>query len=232
MADIGKALSYQIKKEIAERYFTYRTIIEEDQLELEKLISRCRDFFETNVRESLMRIYILLQGSSLTDEFMKLISWEEKPFIEDCKGYSEEDQNALFEGFTKRGLTSSSRKQNLFLDCYSRLYDDVRAYKGLGMDVKDEAEVINQEIAIFKEKFSLDEILIFIRTLDKTSDLGGILGENLPSASQTDIEERLEIKEVPDPEEMLPRVPEIPPVSQIKRELKEIAKKAYKQEKG
>ncbi|MBW2164022.1 MAG: hypothetical protein JRF43_06180, partial [Deltaproteobacteria bacterium] len=77
--DIGKALTYQIKREKAERYYGYRKIIEEDRQVLEAMISDLYFLYEQKIGRDIARIYILLQDLNLIDEFLRLTGWEDRP---------------------------------------------------------------------------------------------------------------------------------------------------------
>lgn len=229
--DIGKALTYQIKREIAERYFGYRKIIEEDRQALEAMIAGLRFLYEQKIGRDIVRIYILLRDLNLIDEFMSLAGWKGRPFFDQYVVESGTIREQLLKNIGLHGWMAHSRFTNLFLDCHERLYLDAFEYREKLDEVLEEAQVIDEEIRQFKEKFVLEEIMSFLNTLDRRDDLVGVLGENLPTGRAEDLSSRLELVPVGDLEELLPKVPELPQPNKVKNSLKDLAHRVAKSHK-
>ncbi|MBW2501727.1 MAG: hypothetical protein JRD39_02190, partial [Deltaproteobacteria bacterium] len=70
-------LAVELKREIAERYFGFRKMIEEDNLDLTEKIKSQLAILEKRISYELIRIYILLKDDGLIHEFMELTGWEE-----------------------------------------------------------------------------------------------------------------------------------------------------------
>ena len=231
--DIGKALTYQIKREIAERYFGYRKIIEEDRHALEAMIRDLRFLYEQKIGRDIVRIYVLLRDPDLIDEFLRFAGWEDRPFFDKYVAESATIMEQIFKDMEIHGWKSHSRFTNLFLDSYERLYLDTFEYRKKLDEVLEEAKIIDEEIRQFKEKFSLEEIMSFLRTLDRRDDLTGVLGENLSEGKVEELPSRLDLAPVGDLEKLLPRVPELPVPNKAKSSLKNLANrtiKAHKEE--
>jgi hypothetical protein len=69
-------LAVELKREIAERYFGFRKMIEEDTLDLTEKIKYQLSILEKRISYELIRIYVLLQVETLIHEFMELTGWE------------------------------------------------------------------------------------------------------------------------------------------------------------
>jgi SOS response regulatory protein OraA/RecX len=226
--DIGKALAYQIKREIAERYFGYRKIIEEDRQALEAMISDLRFLYEQKIGRDIVRIYVLMRDLNLIDEFLRLTGWEGRPFFDQYVVESGTIREQLLKNMELHGWVAHSRFANLFLDSYERLYLDTFEYRKKLDEVLEEAQVIEEEISQFKEKFSFEEIMSFLRTLNRRDDLVSVLGENLPAGRVEDLSSRLDLLPVGDLEKSLPKVPELPAPDKVKSSLKDLAHRAVK----
>jgi len=226
--DIGKALTYQIKREIAERYFGYRKIIEEDRQALEAMIPDLHFLYEQKIGRDIIRIYVLLRDLNLIDEFLSLAGWEGRPFFDQYTVESGTIREQLLKDIELHGWMAHSRFANLLLDSYERLYLDTSKYREKLDEVLEEAQVIEEEIHQFKEKFSLEEIMGFLKTLDRRDDLTGVLGENLPAGRAEDLSSRLDLAPVGDLEKLLPKVPELPAPNKVKGSLKDLAHRAVK----
>ena len=71
--DISKALSYEIKKELADRYFGFRSLIEREK---EVLSAKVREYsltLEQEIGHDLVRIYMMLRNERLIDRFFEFL---------------------------------------------------------------------------------------------------------------------------------------------------------------
>ena len=80
--DFSKILTFEIKKELADRYFGFRKLIEEDIQSLNKEVKRQESTAEQKICHDLVRIYILLQAEGYIDEFFQLSGLEEDLFFD------------------------------------------------------------------------------------------------------------------------------------------------------
>ncbi len=223
--DIGKAMAYQIKREVAQRYFGYRKIIEEDKQALEKMVEDFKKRFEKFIKTDLARLHLLLYEPALIEEFHSLIGWKPKQMSESSR-LSRAEQDKLLMDLEPHGLTAKARFINMVVDAYDLLYKKWEELNDMYEEILDEAEVVNEEIKKFKNKFSLDEILSFFRTLDKDEILSSSLGEQVPQGHSQKLAQELAFEPV-DIKALLPLFPILPKKDEIKKQLKKLAAKAY-----
>ncbi len=226
--DLSKALTYQVKREIAERYFGHRKIIEEDKKALESLAKETANAYEELVGKALLRIYVLLKDKDLIEEFISLsdLPKEPLPFYDYYVVHSESIEKELLKHLQPHGWTSRGRFVNLMLDGYEKLLDDIEAYRERYEECLEEAMVINEEVRLFESRFSLDDILGFLSSLDSRDELVSAFGENIPPGHLEDLAARLKIKGV-DIKGLVPAPPSFPPLKRVKGELKSLAQRAF-----
>ncbi len=224
--DISKALTYQVKREIAEKYFGWRTAIFEDISELEKMVAEAQAFYEARVGRDLLRIYSLLSNESLISRFLQMCGWSDRPFYDAYVVDSPTIRERLLKDIERHGWTDSGRFKNLVRDAYRRLVRSCAQYKEKLAAVEEEVAVVKEELRRFKEKFSLDEIMGFLRSLDQ--DEGGDSLAMTPLALGSErLEERLAFPSVEHLEEALASVPDLPDPGKIDKKLKDLAERAF-----
>lgn len=226
-ADISKALTYQVKREIAERYFGVRKLIEEDRNSLDRMVSDLRRRYEQRIGRDLVRIYVLLRDPALIDRFLALIGLEDRPFYDPYVVESATSRARLLKEVKTHGWRLRARFRHLLFDSHDCLVTHVTAYRERYLEAKETAAVINEEIRQFTANFCLDEILSFIGSLDRRDDLVSILGEGLAVRHSAELQAHLDIAPVPPIETVVPNIPAMPPVSALKSELKRLADEAF-----
>ena len=80
--DISKVLSYEIKKELADRYFGFRKLIEEDKQAFHREVRHCALTLEQKIGLDLALLYILLHDEDLIQRFLERTGLEEKIFYD------------------------------------------------------------------------------------------------------------------------------------------------------
>ncbi|MCA1765436.1 MAG: hypothetical protein LC633_04170 [Desulfobulbaceae bacterium] len=113
--DISKVMTHEIRKEMAERYFGFRKLIEEDKEALAQAIRRQSLTIEQRVGIDLTRIYMILRDRRLIDRFLEISGLEEALFYDDYVIDSPTIRARIFAGIKTRGLTKSGRFTKLFL---------------------------------------------------------------------------------------------------------------------
>ncbi len=223
--DISKTLSYQVKREIAQRYFGWRSAIFEDIAAVEKEIEEAGRFYEAVLGRDLVRLYSLLGDDRLIQRAMEVIGWPQRPFYDEYVVHSPTIRKRVLAGLRRRGWTDSGRFKNMVLDAYRRLHGSVQRYRSMKEYVEDELATIDEEIRMFREKFSLDEIMGFLRTLDQGSAEESVA--MTPLALESDrLEARLDFPSVDHLKEALPEVPDLPEPGRVEGELKRLAAEA------
>ncbi len=225
--DVAKALTYQVKRDLAERYFGFRRLIEEDTANYFRLLKEVSRKHEEKVLREFVRLYLLLRDKDLIEKFLQITGLPEPYYYDDYLTRSKNIRRRLFKALRPKGWTSKGRFKHLFLDTYERLRQAVEEYREAFQELQVEAEVINEEIRRFKEKFDLSEIMHFLKSLEGSSDLAS-LGHPSLEKSVTGLEKTLEFTKVPPPEEFLPNIPPLPPLKKIHGELARLAKEAYR----
>lgn len=222
--DISKVMTYEIKKEMAERYFGFRKLIDEDKQELARRIRLQTMISEQRIVMDLVRIYILLQDRTLIERFLILSGIEEVLFYDEYLVSSPTIRAQVFSSIQASGLTRAGRFKNLLLSCYDQLVADVDTYREKFEELLDTREFIAAEIKLFYQKNDLSSMLGFLRQLDG-DDHSGLAG---PIVAGVGDEMAAKLKLEP-PEAIEHHLPVIPPLvrpDQIRSELKKLAEEA------
>ena len=122
MEDFAKTLAFEVKKDIAERYFGFRKIIEEDSDAYQKEVISSTLVLETQIGFDLLRIYALLQEDELIQGFYEITNLGEVLFFDSYVSSSPTIRKRLFENQEVHGFFRKSRFQNMFFDVYQRDY--------------------------------------------------------------------------------------------------------------
>jgi hypothetical protein len=223
---IEDVLSYEIKKEIADRYFGFRKLIEEDKMDLNEKIRQQSLILEKRICFELVRIYILLADEELINAFIALIGWEEKLYYDPYLPESLTIRKRVFQGVKKRGLTRAGRFKNLLFDGYERLEIHIEQYRENLQELIESRELINEEINLFYRKHDIGNIMGFLRNLDANAGTGS-LGGGVDVGMDTAYEEKMRVKPPPPIEQQLPIIPPLVALANIRKELKKLIDKAY-----
>jgi hypothetical protein len=224
-------LAVELKREIAERYFGFRKMIEEDTLDLTEKIKYQLSILEKRISYELIRIYILLQDEILIHQFMEITGWEEKLFYDPYITESPTIRKRVFKGIKIRGLTKAGRYKNLVFDAYERLAAHVEHYRENLEDIETSRETINEEIELFYRKNDIGNIMGFMRAMEGagSEDSMGIK----PDVGSVDaFEHKMRIKKPPPIDPQLITIPPLVPLPNISKKLKKLVDKAYKLNRG
>jgi len=224
-------LAIELKREIAERYFGFRKMIEEDTLDLTEKIKYQLSILETRISYELIRIYVLLRDENLIHQFMQLTGWEEKLFYDPYITESPTIRKKVFKGIKIRGLTKAGRFKNLLFDAYDRLVAHVEHYRENLEEIETSRETINAEIELFYRKNDIGNIMGFLRAMEGgTSE--DAMGVNPDAGSAETFEQKMRIAKPPPIDPELIAIPLLPPLPAIRNELTKLVDKAYKVNRG
>jgi len=223
-SDISKVMAYEIKKEMAERYFGFRKLIDEDKQKLAHQIRLHTMTAEQRIVMDLVRIYILLRDRTLIERFLILSGIEELLFYDEYLVASPTIRARVFATAHVSGITRAGRFKHLLLDCYDRLVADVDAYREKFGELLDTREFIAAEIKLFYQKNDLSSMLGFLRQLDG-DDNAGLAGPVVAGVGE-DIETKLKVEPPEAIEHHLPVIPPLVRPTQIRGELKKLAEEA------
>ena len=221
-------MAVELKREIAQRYFGFRKMIEEDKLDLMEKMKHQLSILEKRISFELIRIYILLEDDVLIQHFMELTGWEERLFYEPYITESETIRKKVFKGIKIRGLTRGGRFKNLVFDAYERLVEHVGHYRENLEEIETSREIINEEIDLFYRENDIGNIMGFLRAMDSNGGNEDSMGIS-PTAGSTDsFEHKMRVEEPPPIDPELIAIPPLIPLPNISRELKNLADKAFK----
>ena len=230
--DFDDFMAIELKKEIAERYFGFRKMIEDDNLDLVEKMKYQIAVLERRISFELIRIYILLQDDKLIMEFMKLTGWEEKLFYESYITESETIRKRVFKGIRVRGLTRGGRFKNLVFDTYDRLVTHVEHYRDNLEEIEESRETINEEIKLFYRKNDIGNIMGFLRSMGCPGAGEDTMGISPDAGSADTFEDKMRIDGPPPMDPELIEIPSLPPLPLIRKDLKRLVARAFKLHRG
>jgi hypothetical protein len=225
--DIDKVLAFEIKQEIASRYFGFRKLIEEDTVSLKQQIREHSFILEKRITFDLLRIYLLLKSEVLIKLFLIRIGLDSDTYYDPSLHHSAVLRDRIFSGLQTNGWTRKRRFHNLLETCYENLHFHAEQYRKGFSELIEEQDVIKEEIALFYKKNELGSILTFFQSLGDANACCGLEGGMEPGLSST-LEQKMRI-EAPLPiEQSLPLLPPLPQLNAIQGGLRQWVHEAYK----
>ena len=224
---IDEVLSSEIKHDIAERYFSFRKLIEDDETDLKEKIKQNSFILEKRISFDLIRIYILLRKEEFIDAFLKLAGFEDKLFYEPYLTESAQIAARVFRCQKFSGFTKAGRFINFLLECYENLYHHAVIYHRHIMELEEDRALIVEEIKQFYKENNLSAILGFMHGLSDEEVCSCMQGG--PEIGLPDeLSQKLKIPALPPIEKMLIVLPEPAKPDNIRHDFKKLAKQAYK----
>jgi hypothetical protein len=231
MQDIDQMLSIEVKKEIADRYFGFRKLIEDDiQLYDDQVLASIRSL-EQKVGFDLVRLYILLKDTQLIHDFFQIAGLDERLFYDPYLTESPTIRKRVFAGRSAHGLTRNSRFRNMGLEAYDDLRRHVEEYRESLELLRAEQETITEEIKLFYQKNDLGTIMGFLRGLGGagTSKSGPMEGGLTPHTGES-LDKKMKVHPPEPVDNVLPGINPLPKLNTIKTQLKTILDKAYERQ--
>lgn len=225
--DIDKVLAFEIKQEIASRYFGFRKLIEEDTISLEQQIKEHSFILEKRITFDLLRIYLLLKSEVLIKLFLQRIGLDSDTYYDPSLHHSIAIRDRVFSGLRASGWTSKGRFHNLVDTCYENLLIHSEQYRQGFSELIEERAVIKEEIALFYRKNELGSILGFFQSLGDTNACHGMEGGMETGLAGT-LEQKMRIKAPLPIEQSLPLLPPLPHLKAIQGGLRQWVHEAYK----
>ena len=226
---MDEMLSLEVKKEIADRYFGFRKMIEDDSLAYNEHIALAYRQLENEVGFDLVRLYILLHRESLIYDFYRVTGFRDPVFLDPYLLRSPSIRRRLFKGQTVHGFTRRGRFNHLFFDIYQRLSTGVSNYTVTMNRLLSEGKAIVEEIEVFHRKNDLGSMMDFLRRLDGSRDNSGLYGGISPLRDQN-LEEKLRIQAPDTADTLLPAFPALPPLKHCKGRLNDLLDQAYSEQ--
>lgn len=227
MVDFDSFITFEVKKEIADRYFGFRKIIENDTKSyLNKILASSLQL-ENNIGHDLVQIYTLLNNEALIQSFLKLTGLPDRLFIDSHINTSPKKETLCYlqkpRGFTRKGCL-----QNMFFDTYKNLYKHVEEYCDVLKQLTEDQETIREQINIFYRKNDITSILQFLRGLESSSST--LSTPLFDTDNGADLDKKMKIYPPLPVTELLPEIAPIPAEKKIRKQLKELIVKACMQQ--
>jgi hypothetical protein len=231
MQDIDQMLSIEVKKEIADRYFGFRKLIEEDIQAYDDMVISSFRGLEQKIGFDLVRLYTLLKDRTLIHDFFHILGLDERLFYDPYVNESPTIRKRILAGRTVHGLTRKNRFRNLIFDTYEELEHHIIQYLQTLEELREEHETISEEIKLFYKKNDLGVIMGFLRGLGGGGSVkSGPMEGGLQPKTGESLEKKMRVHPPKSVEELLPKIPAIPPLKEIKNELKPIIDKAFERQ--
>ncbi len=228
MEDITKLLAFEVKKEMADRYFGFRKRIEDDSRAYGAKLAQSTLELENRIGYDLIRLYILLQQEALIREFLDLVKLPQELFYDPYTISSPTIRKRLFSGLKCHGFSRKGRFKKMFMAIYlslAKALDDYRTTRG---ELIEERQTIREEINIFYRKNDIDGIMSFIRRLDgPDSGTANLMQTATPLTADQQFSNTLRISPPASAEESLPPLPPLPPPEAIQPALDRLLDRAY-----
>ncbi|HIJ79827.1 MAG: hypothetical protein OEY01_14060 [Desulfobulbaceae bacterium] len=223
--NIQDVLAYEIKKEIAERYFGFRKLIETDKLNFQEKTRQYSFILEKRISFDLIRIYILLGDEGLIHEFLSLTNLPADLFYDPYLTKSATIRARVFEGISLHGFTRKRRLKNLFFACYDRLAVHIEQYRDKLKELSEDRENINEEIELFYQKNDISSIVGFLKALGDHSKTGHMEGGMEPGMAQG-LAQKMRIENQLPVDHYLPTILSLPARKQIDKDLRQLISQA------
>ena len=227
MDDFVNAIAYEVKQEIANRYFGFRSQIEtEIEQYLKKLHDADREHL-TGIRADLMRMRFLLHKERLFKDFLFMAGLPQDAG-DGSLGQSSPDAAELFAGLKGEGFSRWRRYRDLAFKVYRSLADGIVAYRATWVDLDDEYAEICTMIDDFHRNNDLSGILSFLRTFDSsdTERLKFLHADSAPRPGKS-LDQDLRIPHPRPVADILPDMPALPPLKQVTPPMSALLKSAY-----
>ncbi|MFP3984046.1 MAG: hypothetical protein ACLFV2_10200 [Desulfurivibrionaceae bacterium] len=226
-------ISYEVQKDIADRYFGFRRLIEQDIKDYGDKVLASSARLEQKIGFEMIRLYILLKDQQLIKEFFELAGLEQMIFYDPYLTESETIKKRVFKGQLTRGLTKKGRFFNMVFDTYHSLTEHIESYRRTLEELVEKREAIADEIKAFYEKNDLTTIMGFMRSLsDSNLYKAGSMEGGLNPLTGEQLDQKMKLQPPQHVEDLLPIIPRLPPLSDIKKQLKNIVNRAWRLQDG
>ncbi len=228
MEDITKALAYEIKQDIANRYFGFRKRIETESSQYLEKIQAGDEKYAAGIKAEMHRMHCLFGRDEL---FRSFVTFTKLPNTIDW--YHTDPQSPshwrlLFGNLKGGGLTRRRRYRNLVYKVYKLLADKIAEYQTVFIELVEEHEDICREIDLFYRKNDLSGILNFLREIDNPDSVRSeiLQTDNTILASQS-MEKELRIMPPPSVTTSMHSLTLLPPLDAAKETLDRLITEAY-----
>lgn len=166
MDDFANAIAYEVKQEMADRYFGFRTRIEHRCREYLTQLKDSGTTLTAHIQLNLCRMQFLLREPHLFHTFLDLIHLPREIAADVCSRPLPFGEQELFLTLRGHGFTRWRRFRGLAIVVYGFLVESVAIYQRTFQELKEEYTEISTEIDKFHQQNDLGEILSYLRQLD------------------------------------------------------------------
>jgi hypothetical protein len=228
MEDITKALAYEIKQDIANRYFGFRKRIETESRQYLDDLQRDGEQYAAAIIMDMQRMHCLLQNEQLFSLFVTFTRLPDTigSFVTEPRSPSR--WQTLFSGLHGKGFTRKRRYRNLMYTVYLSLADSIDTYRDSFIRFTEEHEDICGEIDRFYRMNDLSGILSFLREIDNPDGLhSGMLQADRANLATGNIDQELRIVPPPPVTSCMYPLEQLPPLEDAKTTLDRLIKQAF-----
>jgi hypothetical protein len=227
MENIADAIAFEVKKEIAERYFGTRRRIEEESSLYLRLLTESSAEYSARIGKDLQRLRLMFAEEVFFRDLLSLIGLPEE-FSRKCQEIQAESAQVLLKNFHGRGLTKVRRYRDLVHKTYRALIMTIEEYRTNFADLHEMREEICREISEFERRNDLSGILGFFREFDRTGNWqAGVLQGDIPFSRGMDLGQDLRLHPPPAVTEVMPSLPAPPPLEAFKSRVDQLLNAAY-----
>ena len=221
MDDLSNAIAYEIKQEIADRYFGMRTSIENRSQQYLEQLRQTDNTLTEAISLDLLRLRHIFSAPELFHAFLKLIDLPSEDAITLCARLaSPPAKSELFLHLRCRGLTRRQRFRSLANAVYCSLAKNIAVYHDASLLLQQEHEEICAEIEKFERQNDLTDILSYLRALDcSETDRRRHLHAEGGSGQGMALETEMRLVPPPAASTLLLQLRPLPPLPQVKKPL-------------
>jgi hypothetical protein len=232
MDDFANAIAFEVKQEIADRYFGMRTRIETRTRQYLEQLHHVDKVLTETISFDLWRMRALFTAPQHFHSFLTLIDLPGEDAIDLCRRLTPPPgKEELFRHLRGGGLTRRQRFRSLTTAVYCSLAKNIAAYNETARLLEEEHQEICAEIERFRRQNDITDILSFLRTLDcddadrrKHLHSSGTLQQNIS------LEKELRLVPPPATTTVLLPLRLLPPLSIIKNSFNTLLHEAYVRE--
>ncbi len=228
MEDISKALVYEIKQDIANRYFGFRKQIETESGQYLDKLQNVDQQYAANIIMNMQRMHCLLQKDQIFASFIQFTAIPESIGSLHTDPHSHVQWQRLFAGLRGKGFTRRRRFRNLVYQVYRLLAGEIDTYRGIFTQLEEEHEDICKEISRFYRMNDLSGILNFLREIDNPDTMrSGLLYTDRPALAGQNMEDELRLLPPPAVTTRMPSLPRLPPLETARPTLESLITQAF-----
>lgn len=230
MDNLAQALAYEIKQDIAQRYFGFRTRIEGEIDQYRQELHYCCGKHPPRIEVDLQRLQFLCFKKNIFQDFLVLVklpkAFTDTFTIAPPALHNNVLWDELFVDFKGEGFTRRRRHRNLIYKVYRSLSSIIEEYREAYINLQDDHQSICDEISSFYRNNDLSGILSFLRDLQDMNSGRSQLLQSV-SVSSRNLDKELQIQLPPPVTTSLHPLEELPETGLIKTQLQQIINKAY-----